>query len=88
MKHKVSCSLCGEKETILINEKTGKIKSKWAYFGRFNVNEVEASKYLYELTDCEKPRKFARILNPKYNPKIKPKYMEYWECPGCYEKII
>lgn len=88
MKHKVSCSLCGEKEIILIDKETGKIKSKWAYFGKFNINEVETSKYLYELKDCEKPTKFKRILNPKYNPKIKPKYMEEWECPECYEKII
>ena len=86
MKHKVSCALCERKEIILLDKETGKIKSKWAYFGKFNINTDKTTKYSYKLENCNKPRKFKRILNSSYNPKIKPKYVEYWECPECYEK--
>ncbi len=87
MKHKVNCSLCGEKETLLIDKDTGKIKSKWAYFGKFNINADKTTKYSYKPKNPDKPidfDKLIRVPNPKYNPEIKLKYMEEWECPRCY----
>jgi hypothetical protein len=89
MKHKVRCALCGKEQTIPIDERTGKIKSKWAYFSKMNVNVDKTSKYLYESKNPNNPidfNKSVKVLNPNYNPEIKLKYIEYWECPKCYLK--
>lgn len=90
---KVQCLVCGKKGVVKIDKKTGKILSNdfW-YFGKINIMSMKTSKYFYEvlfdkndkiLRDKSGFTKEKKILNKDYNPKAKPKYIEYWECKKC-----
>lgn len=62
---------------------------KWWYFGEIEITACATSKYFYTWDGvfgkkCNKKKtKHERVPNPRYNPKIKPKYVQYWECPRC-----
>lgn len=86
MKHKAFCSDCGRSERIEIID--GKYKSPWRYYGKININSIATTKYFItlksdKLEDLEMEGK--RVKNESYDPKIKPKYTELWEC-GCRDK--
>ena len=88
MKHKVTCAACGKTDRIEV-EKGKKIESDWAYFDKININSWKTNKYYYavnNIDDLMHNKKENRVINPKYNPKTKFKYVEYWECSGCYNK--
>lgn len=46
MKHRVTCSSCGKKSTVTIGFK-GTILSRWAYFGKINLNVSKTSRTIY-----------------------------------------
>lgn len=77
MKHKVTCVVCGKTERIFIDDKG---RSDWYYFGKVKINACTTDKYFYRLDEEE----FVKVKNECYIPKVKPVFMEYWECPECY----
>ncbi len=88
MKHKVTCASCGKVERIEV-EKGKKILSEWKYFCKININSMQTTKYHYtvnNIDDLITHKRENRVVNPKYNSEIKPKYVEYWECGECYKK--
>jgi hypothetical protein len=84
MKHKVTCMDCGKTERIEV-EHGKKIESNWKYFGTININSCQTDKYFYKQKHPEKPfdiDDFEKAPNSCYDPNIKPKFVEMWEC-GC-----
>jgi len=83
--HKVTCATCGRTERIEI-EPTGKIhSSNWRYFGKVNINGCQTSKNLYRLKEGKSlfnKDAWIKEKNPCYNPKVKRRMVEIWEC-GC-----
>ena len=85
LNHKVSCAKCGRSERIEI-KLNGAIPSGWKYFGKINVNVCQTEKYFYKVpegVDWKDVEKWKRVPNKCYNPKIRPKMVEYWEGPCC-----
>ena len=86
MRHKVICSDCGKKGIVEIDE-NGKFDSEWIYFGKIDVNFCKTNKYFYRLPkgasvgDFEK---HVKVKNSCYDPNVKRKYVEIWECPECF----
>ena len=88
MRHKVTCMDCGKTERIIIEYK--EIKSDWKYYGKINVNACKTDKFHWELKDqtkgfCDKDN-WKKIPNLCYNPEVKPKMVEMWECPNCFKE--
>lgn len=82
MKHKVTCMDCGKTERIEV-EHGKKIESNWKYFGKINLNSRQTEKYYYTSRNPEKPLDdLVKVPNECYDPKVKPKLVEMWEC-GC-----
>jgi len=84
MKHHVECDTCGKTEVIEV-EKDKPTPYEWCYWGDINVNWQKTNKYFYrsrdpehfDIDDCE------RIRNPDYDPKVKRKMVEDWQCHDC-----
>jgi len=73
---------CGKTERIIV-ERGKKINSNWKYFGKINLNSCQTEKFYWQPKDKNKPLDdLVKVSNPCYDPKIKPKYVEMWEC-GC-----
>ena len=74
--HRVQCADCNEEGYAEIDKKTGKILNEdyWFYFGKMN---LRPSKYVYKWLGNGKFSE--RELNPSYDPKLKPFYIEFWE---------
>jgi hypothetical protein len=51
MKHKVKCVICGKTDIVQIDNKTGKIKSKWAFFGKVKLQNGKTAEY-WECPKC------------------------------------
>lgn len=54
------------------------------YFGEFNIN-MKTSEYWHRIVGFD-PFKTKRVKNEKYDPKAKPKMIEYWECDKCFKE--
>ena len=81
MKHKVTCIDCGKTAVIEV-ERGKKIQSDWWYFNKLNINGCQTSKYFLKSRDPTKIMEdLVKVPNPCYNPEMKPKYVELWECP-------
>ena len=72
-------------------------RGTWHYFGKVNIATRVTSKWFYpvdgvgglkDMLSGSKSKlakiKQARIKNPDYNPKAKPRYIEMWECNACF----
>ena len=68
-------------------ERGKKIQSDWWYWGKININSCQTDKFFWGTKDPSKgfmdKDNLVKIPNSCYNPKIKPKYVEMWECPEC-----
>lgn len=70
-------------------------KERWLYFGEIDIKSNLTEKYCYKFNSVteylnniniknhDKELKKYQIKNIKYNPKIKPKYVQCWVCPDC-----
>jgi hypothetical protein len=84
MRHKVSCVVCGRRGVVEINDKTRKIlDKKWLYYGKVNINSIKTSKYLYKVISFKPELITEKHANIHYDPNVKPKLIEYWECRKC-----
>lgn len=93
-KFKRKCVVCGTECDVSISD-SGRIRSRLWYYGKFNVNSMHTSRYFYEVKQdadghLRKNKKgdfmFKKVPNDKYDPKSKPKMVEYWECSPKYRK--
>jgi len=86
--HHVKCAECGKEGLVEIDELGHILTKGWYYFGKINVNECQTSKYVYEVPEgfTLDTKKWKRVRNPCYNPKVKRKFVEYWECEECFNK--
>ncbi len=99
IKKKIKCCLCGT-EGIASFDKIPEMKDKlkiisdFKYFGRFNINH-KANEFYYSIVFNKNGKvamgrdgnmKTIKMENPKYNPKARKKYIEYWECPECFNE--
>jgi hypothetical protein len=85
MKHHVTCAICEKKAYITVGNGAEK-KVGWLYFGKVNVNGCQTSKHFYKPKDRAKGfdvGNLEKVPNPCYDPNVKPKRVEYWECPKC-----
>lgn len=82
MRHKVTCATCGKTERIVV-EKDKKIESEWKYYGKMNINSCQTDKYFYRFVggDFGDNKNWVKEKNKCFDPVVKPKYLEYWECP-------
>ena len=90
MKHKVTCMDCGKTDRIEV-ERGKKIHSDWRYWGKININSCQTDKFFWETKDPSKgfgdEDNWVKVPNSCYNPKIKPKYVEMWECLDCTKLV-
>jgi hypothetical protein len=93
MKHKVTCMDCGK--TAIIEVKRGKkIRSDWWYYRKININACQTSKYFLKIKDQSNPKwlldknNVEKVPNSCYDPKVKPKYVELWECPDHHQRYL
>lgn len=86
MMHKVTCMDCGETARIQV-EKGKKIESDWWYFGKMNVNACQTDKFFWKSKTGKIMEDLEKVMNPCYDPKVKPKYVELWECPKHHKSI-
>ena len=86
MKHKVTCMDCGKTDRIEVTVGK-KVESGWIYWGKINVNSCQTDKFHWRMKDQSKgfgdEDNTEKVTNPYYNPKVKPKFVEMWECPEC-----
>ncbi len=80
-----SCLFCGKKGKIQLS-RDGKILHGWAYFGEINVASMRTSRYFYEIVATEPKLITKRMPNEQFDRRVKPKLIEYWECPSCFAK--
>ena len=82
MRHKVTCATCGKTEIIVV-EKGRKIESEWRYYGKINITPIQTSEYFYRFVggDFEYNNNWVKEKNNYFNPTVKPRYLEWWECP-------
>lgn len=80
------CASCGNKFKVFVDV-NGKY-SGGKYFGKINVNSHKTDKWHYILKPGWKDflKDVIRERNPLYDPKVKRKYVEYWECDSCYNR--
>lgn len=84
--HKVTCMDCGDVAKIDV-EIGKKIYSDWWYYGKIDVNSCQTSKYFLKVKDPSNPKWFLdknnveKAPNSCYDPNVKRKYVELWECP-------
>lgn len=93
----VSCLVCGKSGKVKIRCSDGRILSKaFISFGSFNIAGLKTSKYNYIIKEDSNGKfikddkgflQFKKIKNKSYDPKIKPHFIEYWECSKCFKKI-
>jgi hypothetical protein len=84
-RHKVRCLICKREGVVEIQG--GKILTDgWYYFGRMDMNACHTNKYVYLYTPEDKKNPWRRIKNPDYDPSVKRKYVEIWECEECVGK--
>jgi DNA-directed RNA polymerase subunit RPC12/RpoP len=93
---KAQCLVCGKKGVVKIRKSDRKILGHtFEYFGKFDLNSIKRSKYLYEvlfdknnkmLLNKDGSMKVKKIKNEEYVTGTKPKYINYWECETCYKE--
>jgi len=82
MKHHVTCAVCSKEAFIQVGNGAEK-ESGWLFFGKINVNSCQTTKYFYRFNFDNKEFEKEKMPNKCYNPNIKPKFVEYWECQNC-----
>jgi hypothetical protein len=87
--HKIECSICGKKATVKIDKKTRKILGDFYFFNKFNINSDKTDKFFWAAKNqYDKNGKFigidmdnmVKVPNKSYDPNVKKKMIELWEC--------
>ena len=90
-KHLVQCMDCEKTERIEVTVGQ-KVESGWVYWGKIDVNSCQTNKFFWGLKDnskgfCDKDN-MKKVPNSCYDPRVKPKFVEMWECPECSKKEV
>ena len=88
MMHRVTCMDCGKTERIEV-EHHKKIESGWVYYGKLNLNSCKTDKVFYKIREggtMLNLKDWIKVPNICYDPTVKPKNVELWECPECHKK--